>query len=79
MTARIVVYSRDGCHLCDELVAELDALLAPRGVTWQLQDVDADPATRRRFGLKVPVVTLDGGLVCHGRLDSAELLERLAR
>lgn len=78
MTARIAVYGRDGCHLCDELVAELAALLGPRGLTWQLLDVDADPSTRRRFGLKVPVVTLDGKLVCHGRLDAAELLERLA-
>jgi hypothetical protein len=31
--------------------------------------VDADPAARRRFGHKVPVLTCDGIVVCHGHLD----------
>jgi hypothetical protein len=40
-------------------------------------DVDADPATRRRFGLKVPVLTRDGRVVCHGHLDRAALARLL--
>jgi hypothetical protein len=39
--------------------------------------VDADPATRRRFGLKVPALTCDGKLLCHGRLDRAAVLRLL--
>lgn len=69
-----LVYSRSDCGLCDEFIAGLAAL----PVEFELRDVDADPVTRRRFGLKVPVLTCDGSVVCHGRLDTDAVL-RLAR
>ncbi len=71
---RFLVYSRSNCGLCDELIAELAAL----AVEFEVRDVDADPVSRRRFGLKIPVLTCDGSVVCHGRLD-AVAVERLAR
>ena len=43
----------------------------------QLVDVDADPALQRRWGMKVPVLLLDGALVCSARLDTPELLRLL--
>ena len=66
---RFVVHTRAQCGLCDEFVAELAALFAPSGRTFELADVDADPLAQRRYGLKVPVLTCDGSVVCHGRLD----------
>ena len=38
-----------------------------------LIDVDADPQLRRRHGLDVPVLLLDGLVVCRHRLDADEL------
>jgi hypothetical protein len=66
---RFVVHSRAGCALCDDFIAELGAL----GIAFEVRDVDEDPVARRRFGLKVPVLTCDGSVVCHGRLDGAAL------
>ncbi len=71
---RFLVYSRSDCGLCDEFIAELAAL----EIAFEVRDVDADPVTRRRYGLKVPVLTCDGSVVCHGRLD-ADAARRLAR
>jgi len=71
---RFVVYTRSACGLCDEFIAELAAL----GIAFDVRDVDDDPLTRRRFGLKVPVLTCDGSVVCHGRLEPGAAL-RLAR
>ena len=71
---RFLVYSRSNCGLCDEFIAELAAL----EIAFEVRDVDADPVTRRRYGLKVPVLTCDGSAVCHGRLD-ADAVRRLAR
>jgi len=76
--AQLTVLTRTDCQLCEELVAELAALgghypLPPVA----LRDVDADPLLQQRFGLKVPVLLLDGVPVCHFRLDSAELLRLL--
>ena len=69
-----LVYSRSNCGLCDEFIAEL----AAHAIVFEVRDVDADPVTRRRFGLKIPVLTCDGSVVCHGRLD-AGAVGRLAR
>ena len=73
-----MVYSRDHCPLCDEFVAELARLLAPTAERMEVRDVDADPLTERRFGLKIPVLTVDGSPVCHGRLDAAAVARLLA-
>jgi hypothetical protein len=70
---RFVVYSRADCALCDEFVAELAGL----PLRFEVRDVDEDPVARRRYGLKVPVLTCDGSVVCHGRLDRDAVL-RLA-
>jgi len=42
-----------------------------------LIDVDSDPLLTRRHGLDVPVLLLDGTLVCRHRLDRAELTRLL--
>lgn len=73
-----MVHRRD-CHLCEEMLAELQALgrtlsLPPIEVV----DVDSDPILRRRHGLDVPVLLLDGTVVCRHRLDVGEL-KRLLR
>jgi predicted thioredoxin/glutaredoxin len=76
---RLTVVHRQDCDLCDEMVAELEALgrtipLPPISIV----DVDADPELLRRYGLNVPVLLLDGSVVCRHRLDSDEL-QRLLR
>ncbi len=71
---RFLVYTREGCALCDEFIAELAGLVDG----FELRDVDADATTRRRFGLKVPVLTCDGSVICHGHLDR-QAVARLVR
>ena len=61
------------------MAAELRAL----GKTMSLPpievlDVDGDPTLKRRHGLDVPVLLLDGVVVCRHRLDAGEL-KRLLR
>ena len=75
---RFVLYSRPGCGLCEEMRAELDRLPAARGYGLDEVDVDADAGTRARYGHKIPVLLFAGELVCHGRLDSEEVLKALA-
>ncbi|HMK87513.1 MAG TPA: glutaredoxin family protein [Steroidobacteraceae bacterium] len=75
---RFVLYSRPGCGLCEEMLSELAALPAASGVPIDVIDVDTDRALRERFGHKIPVLVLDGELVCHGSLDVEEVLKALA-
>ncbi|MGQ0383363.1 MAG: glutaredoxin family protein [Gammaproteobacteria bacterium] len=74
---RFWVYTRERCGLCDEFIAELASLLEVRGLGFAVADVDADAVARRRFGLKVPVLTCDGHVVCHGRLDRGAVVRLL--
>ena len=76
---RLTLVHRHDCELCEEMLAELARLgrecpLPPIEVV----DVDSDPQLLRRHGLEVPVLLLDGSVVCRHRLDRAEL-ERLLR
>jgi hypothetical protein len=75
---RFVLYSRPGCGLCEEMRAELDRLPAAQGYPLDVLNVDADWDARVRYGHKIPVLLFAGELVCHGRLDTEEVLKALA-
>ncbi len=74
--SRLTLYSRDGCHLCEDLLAELTPWAAARGARIETRDVDADPGTRRRYGHRIPVLLVDDEPAAYGRLDW-DALERL--
>ena len=57
---RFVLYSRPGCGLCEELLAELAAVPAAGGYPIDVVDVDSDDAARVRFGHKIPVLAIRG-------------------
>jgi hypothetical protein len=76
----LVVITREGCGLCDEMLhelAELERTQALPPVT--VIDVDSDAELVRQFGLKVPVLLLDGSVICHYTLNSKVLLRLVAR
>ena len=74
----LVVVSREGCHLCDDMLHALAELARSRPLPEiSVVDVDGDPGLVRRYGLKVPVLLLDGSVICHYTLNSNELLRVL--
>ena len=76
--ARLTLVQRHDCGLCEEMLAELARLGRTRVLPpIELVDVDADPVLKRRHGLTVPVLLLDGSVVCRHRLDAPELLRIL--
>jgi hypothetical protein len=78
MSQRLTIVHREDCELCEQMIAQL-AALGRREVLPPIEvvDVDGDPDLQRRHGLNVPVLLLDGAVVCRQRLDSAELLRIL--
>ncbi|MEJ0084364.1 MAG: glutaredoxin family protein [Pseudomonadota bacterium] len=76
----LVVLSRADCHLCEDMLRELAELERTHSIPpVSIVDVDADPALARQFGLKVPVLLLDGSVICHYTLNSNELLRLVGR
>ena len=64
----IDVYSRQGCHLCEELIEQLLPLVRGR-LEVRVHDIDAKPEWRQTYGTRIPVVEYDGELVCQYHLD----------
>ena len=68
----VVLYTRQGCCLCDEA----EAVLARHGLRARLVDIDAAPELREQFTNCVPVVEIDGKVRFRGRVNEV-LLKRL--
>jgi len=76
----LVVLSRDGCGLCHEMLQALAELERSQAIPEvRVVDVDSDAELARQYGLKVPVLLLDGSVICHYTLNSKELLRLTGR
>jgi glutaredoxin len=74
----VVVYSRPGCHLCEQALAAIVAL-HERGYRFGLHeiDIDSDELLLRRYLERIPVVEVDGCVASELALDEAALRARL--
>ncbi len=63
------VYSRPGCHLCEQLVEELQPLIRGRAEI-EVLNIDTRPAWSEKFATRIPVIELDGRFVCQYHLDA---------
>lgn len=73
----LVLYVREGCHLCEQFLLELSLDLGTGIEYLQVQDVDRDVDLAVRFGLRVPVLELDGTVLCEGIYDGAGVRQAL--
>ena len=72
---KIVVYTRQDCHLCDEALH----LLAQNGLIATTVDIDEDEKLVARYNQCVPVVTINGKERFRGRVNEMLLRRILAR
>jgi glutaredoxin len=71
---RTTLYTRSGCHLCDEALA----VLLRYGLTPRMVDIDADSTLQQRYNECVPVVEIDGKERFRGRVNEMLLARILA-
>jgi len=76
--ATVVVYSRPGCHLCEEAISQIVAL-HEQGYRFELHEVDIESheLLLRRYLERIPVVEVDGGEVSELILDRDALKAKL--
>lgn len=75
--ARVTLYSRPGCHLCDGARSIIEAVCTELGESFVEVDIDGDPALQHRFGDEVPVTFVDGRQHDFWRVDPARLRSAL--
>jgi thiol-disulfide isomerase/thioredoxin len=73
-----VLYSREYCHLCHDMLAALEDLRGEFGFQVEVIDIDADPALDEKFNDLVPVLEADGRELCRYFIDTAKVREYLS-
>lgn len=74
---RLRMYSRPGCHLCEQLAEELLPLIRDR-LALEIVDIDSRPDWRAAFGERIPVLEFEGRFVCQYVLDKDAVAKILA-
>jgi hypothetical protein len=73
-----VLYTRQGCHLCEVAREQLEAAARDSPMTIEVRDVDEDEHLRAEYGLCVPVVEINGKVRFRGIVNPV-LLRRVLR
>ena len=76
--ARVVVYSRPDCHLCEVAEALVAETCAATGDSWTRVDITGDDDLTARFTDQVPVTFVDGAQHDFWRVDPSRLRTALA-
>jgi len=69
----LVVYGREDCHLCLDMIAALREWQGRQGFHLEIIDVDSDDDLKSRYGERVPVLMAEGEEICHYYLNSRAL------
>lgn len=75
---RLTLYTRPGCHLCDEMKAVVRRVQGQVACELTEVDISRDEALLKRYGRHIPVLVADGVEVARTRVGVAELLAALA-
>ena len=73
MTARVTLYSRPGCHLCDAAREIVSRVCADLGEEWEEVDIETDDDLADRFRDEIPVTYVDGAQHDFWRVDETRL------
>lgn len=76
---RVLLYTRPGCHLCEEAKREIAAAGCAELYELEEINIDDDPALAERYGWEIPVVTINGIKAFKHRLTAVEFKSRLRR
>ena len=77
MTTELTVYSRSGCHLCEDMEQQLAELAQEFQFSVRRIDIDDSEKLVEYYGGRVPVLMLENELICEYFLDQQALLNAL--
>jgi glutaredoxin len=77
--AQVIIYSRPGCHLCDEAKQSITAAGVQDEYTLDEINIESDPDLLGRYQYDIPVITINGVEAFRHRLTAAAFRERLRR
>ena len=73
----LTLYSKPGCHLCEDLAQLLDDVQPEFGFTVEEIDITRDAELFARYRFEIPVLSCGEVEIARGRVDARDLLDRL--
>jgi glutaredoxin len=77
--AHVIIYSRPGCHLCDEAKAAITSSGCSDQFVLQEINIESDPELLSKYRYDIPVITIDGVESFIHRVDPREFRTRITR
>ena len=74
---RLTIYSRPGCHLCDQMKDVVRRVSASVPLALDEVDISGDSELERLYGVEIPVLMADGKKVAKYRIGESELVRVL--
>lgn len=65
----LTLLGRDGCNLCEDMLAALKIQAARFNLTFREVDIDGDPELKARYDWEIPVLMADGQEICRHYFD----------
>jgi len=73
----VTIYSRPGCHLCDEMKALVTRVARTIPLTLEEIDITTDAALEAQYGLEIPVLMVEGTKAAKYRIEEGALVRIL--
>ena len=73
----LTLYSRPGCHLCDEMKAVVARVARTMPLDLTEIDISTDPALEAQYGLEIPVLLVEGRKAAKYRIAEDALVRIL--
>ena len=77
--SHVIIYSRPGCHLCEEAKAAIENSGLSDYYTLEEVNIESDDELLRKYKYDIPVITIDGEEAFRHRVDSHEFKIRVIR
>jgi glutaredoxin len=77
--AIVTIYSKPGCHLCEEAKDNILATGCNDEFTIEEINIEEDPALKERYQYDIPVILINGIKVFKHRVEPREFKEKLHR
>jgi len=73
----VTLYTRPGCHLCEEAKALIEPMLAEFGATLREVNIDEDAVLRQRYDTEIPVIFIGSHKAAKHRVDPVKFRRQL--
>ncbi len=77
MPAQLNLYTRHGCHLCEDMEQAVSELEAELNFVTEIIPIDNNTALEKDYGHRVPVLMIGHNVICEYYLDKVALTQAL--